>query len=240
VTPARFPTGKLFAFVALGGLDFALTRYLFRTGGEAVREANLVAAWWLGHYGWLGLAGFKAGMIALAAGLGVVIYLRRPAAGHRVLGFGCAAAAAVVLYSAYLCHDLRSRPDRSESDALASASDRLDTGLRRARDYQQTVAELARDLRGRRTTLEEAVARVAATEQARDPKWLGKFQLFYPGASDSECIAISLINHMEQADGGGALGGELRAEFRNLYGRPVPPPAGPGGESLLALRPRVQ
>ena len=109
-----------------------------RAGGGAVHESNPVAAWWLGHYGWLGLAGFKAATMAVAAGLGVVIFFRRPVTGHRVLAFGCTALAAVVLYSGYLCDGLHRRPgdlDSAEAARLQETSERLDAGLGRARRF---------------------------------------------------------------------------------------------------------
>ncbi len=224
MTSPRFPTRKLLAFAALGATDFALTWYLFRAGGGAVREANVVAAWWLARYGWLGLAGFKAATMALAAGSGVLVFLRRPATGHRVLGFACLALAAVVLYSGYLCDELRRHPaglDPAEAVGLERAAEQIDARLGRSRDYHQTLVEAAADLRARRCSLAEAAARLATTEQARDPKWLAKFQLYYPGHGEGECLAISLLNYLER-DADGSLCADLRAEYQSVYGRPPP------------------
>jgi hypothetical protein len=222
VTPPRFPARKLLAFAGLGALDFGLTWHLVRAGGGAVREANLVAAWLLGNYGWAGLAAFKAATMGLAAGLGVLIYLRRPAAGHRVLAFGCAALAAVVLYSGYLCHDLRKPPAPGTAEAaLASENDRLDAGLERSRQYYATLVEVARDVRAGRRSLEDGTRRLAATEQARDPNWLRKIRHYYPDHTDAECLTISLLNHIELNDGESVCD-DLRAEFQSLYGRPAP------------------
>jgi hypothetical protein len=224
VTPHRFPTRKLLAFAALGGLDFALTWYLFRAGGGAVREVNPVAAWCLGSFGWRGLAGFKAATMGLAAGLGVLVFLRRPTAGHRVLGFGCAALAAVVLYSAYLSHDLRHASDGAipSDEAIAAESDRLDAGLERARDHHRVLDEMGEDVRAGRRTLEQAAARLAATGQACDLQWLATFRLYYPDCTDVECHAISLMNHLAPTDSDGSLGERLRAEYQAAYGRPAP------------------
>src|SRR5262249_52784909 len=124
-----FPLRKLVLFALLSLTDFGLTWYLLRAGGGEVYESNPVAAWWLGRYGGLGLAGFKAATMALAAGLGVLIALRRPVTGHRVLGFACVALAAVVLYSAYLCDDLRRRPaglDAGEAARIQESEARID------------------------------------------------------------------------------------------------------------------
>ena len=77
MTSSRFPTRKLLLFAALGVLDFALTWHLLRAGGGAVREGNFVAAWWLSHFGWLGLAAFKAATMSLAAGLGVAYLMHQ-------------------------------------------------------------------------------------------------------------------------------------------------------------------
>jgi hypothetical protein len=217
-------------FALLNLADFGLTWYLLRAGGGAVYESNPVAAWWLGRYGWLGLAGFKAAAVALAAGLGVIVFLRRPQAGHRVLGFGCAALAAVVLYSAYLCNDLRRRPaglDSAEAARIQESEERLDAGLRRARTFRQVLTAAAEDLRGGRCALQEAVGRLAATEQASDAAFMRRFQLYYPGRGERECLALALVNHIDSDQDTSAAGATLRrdleTQFVALYGRPFPP-----------------
>jgi hypothetical protein len=224
-----FPLRKLLLFAVLNLTDFGLTWYLLRAGGGEVYESNPVAAWWLAHYGWLGLAGFKAATVALAAGLGVLVFLRRPQAGHRLLGFGCAALAAVVLYSAYLCDDLRRRPaglDSAEVARLQESEARLDVGLRRAGTFRDVLAAAADDLRGGRCALEEAVGRLAATEQANDTAFMRRFQIYYPGRGERECLALALVNHIRWEQDASAAGAtfrrDLEAQFLALYGHPIP------------------
>jgi hypothetical protein len=224
-----FPVRKLVFFALLNLSDLGLTWYLLRAGGGAVYESNPVAAWWLGHFGWVGLAGFKAATMALTAGLGVLIFLRRPAAGHRVLGFGCAALAAVVLYSAYLCHDLSRRPaglDADEAARIQESEERIDVRLRRSQSYRDEMAAVTEDLRGGRCALRDGVARLAETEQAHDATWMSRFQTFYPGRGNSECLALALLNHVEEelrgSTAGAALRRDLETQFAALYGHPVP------------------
>jgi hypothetical protein len=229
------PVRKLALFALLSLTDLALTWHLLRTGGGAVYESNPVAAWWLGHYGWAGLAGFKAAMVAVAAGLGVLIFFRRPRAGHRVLTFGCAALAAVVLYSGYLlCHDLH-RPggiDPTEVTRLQKGLEEMDAGIRHSKAYRDVLGEVIDDVRGGRCALEEGVARLAATEQARDATWMKRLRFYYPGRGDSECLAVVLVNHIDQEQDGSAAGMRLRQDlekqFLALYGRTLPPGANVG------------
>ncbi|SRR5579885_1642308 len=232
MTPPRFPTRKLALFLGLSLADLALTWHLLSTSGPAVRESNPVAAWWLEHFGWAGLAGFKAAMTALTAGIGAFLFLRRPPVAHRLLSFACAAVAVAVLYSGYLCDAVRRRPfglEAAEVTPLMSESDRLDTALRRSAAHREVLRRAAQDLRERRCTLEEAVARLAETEVSRDPRWLETVRLYYPDRGDAELLALCLLNQLtEQTPEERRLRDDLRAEFRALYGRPAPPAAEPG------------
>lgn len=223
------PVRKLVLFALLGASDFFLTWHLLGSGGGAVYESNPVAAWWLGHFGWLGLAGFKAATMLLAAALGVVVCLRRPAAGHRLLAFGCVALSAVVLYSGYLCHDLRRRPaglDPDDASQLQAARERIDAGLRRARVYRTALTAAAEDVRVGRCTLQDAVTRLSATEQAHDAAWLHRFQIYYPGCGEREAIALTVVNHlhrqMDDTPAGVALRLDLGAQYKSLYGHAPP------------------
>ncbi len=256
--PLLFPVRKLLLFALLSLSDFGLTCYLLRASGGAVYESNPVAAWCLGRFGWLGLATFKAATMALGAGLGVLVFLRRPRTGDRVLTFGCAALAAVVLYSGYLCDAVRRRPaglDPAEAARLEEVTQSLDEAMQRGWSYREVLQGVLGDLRDRRCTLEQAVARLAATEQARDGRWLRHFQVYYPGRSQCECLALSLIRHFEASPDtptARQVRHDLQAQFRALYGRDLPfdldgPPAGrapfavgPSGRHPFGERPRMQ
>jgi hypothetical protein len=224
-----FPVRKLGLFALLNVIDFGLTWYLLRAGGGSVYESNPVAAWWLGHFGWLGLAGFKAAIVAVTAGLGVFIFFRRPQTGHRLLGFGCAALAAVVLYSGYLCHDLRRRPnglDPSEAARYQESFEQMDAGFRRSLAYRDVLAALTDDMRCGRCGLKDGVARLEATEQAQDTNWMDHLRLHYPGRTDGECLAVTLVNHIQQemgeSDTEGTLQRDLETQFLALFGHPLP------------------
>jgi hypothetical protein len=230
-----FPTRKLMLFAVLSAADLALTCHLLGTGGTAVQESNPLAAWALEFLGWPGLAGFKGLSVTAAAGLVVLIFRRRPQAAHRLLRFACAAVAVVVFYSGYLCDAARRQAvglEAAEVRPLLAESERLDENLRRARAYCEEMRVVVRDLGARQCTLEESVARLAETEQGRDGHWLDACRLIFPGLSDSECLAVSVLNNLARnAAGDPQLLSDMRAEFRALYGRVAPAPSG-----LLAVQ----
>jgi hypothetical protein len=225
--PIPFPARKLSVFALLSLIDFGLTYHLFCTGGGAVYESNPVAAWVLAHLGWLGLATFKGAMVAVTAALAVLIFLRHPLAGTRVLSFGCAALVAVVLYSGFIFVSMRRRDPDAEAARLEERSRHLDLARQRGLEYRDVLAVVRGDVRAGRCTLGDAVARLAATDQGRDERWLRHFQAYYPGHGDRECLALSIINQFEAEAGelpaaAARLRRSLRMQFRALYGRDVP------------------
>src|SRR4051794_32152626 len=96
-TSRRFLVGLLLAFVALSLADLLLTLRLIDETGGLVLESNPLAAWWLIHYGWAGMAGFKAALVLLITGLAGCVAWRRPRTGELLLVFACGAQSAVVL-----------------------------------------------------------------------------------------------------------------------------------------------
>jgi hypothetical protein len=226
----RCPTRKLCLFALLSGLDFLLTWYLLGGHDGAAYESNPLAAWLLARGGWLGLAAFKAATVLLVGGLGLVIFRHRPRAGHRVLAFGCAALAAVVLYSGYLCQRARHPAaglDPDEAAPLLSQADHLAAARQRSLAYKKRLARLTDQVRRRQCTLAEAAAHLAVTEQGRDPAFLRTVQVIYPGLSDAECLALSVLNNVApEATATTTTDRQLRraleAEFLALYGRPAP------------------
>jgi hypothetical protein len=237
------PTRKLYLFVALSGVDFLLTWHLLGSLDGAAYEGNPLAAWLLERGGWFGLAAFKAATVLTAGGLGLLIYRRRPRAGQRVLAFGCAALAAVVLYSGYLCarerHPAAGLDPDDAAPLLARASD-LRAAVRRSADYREVMAQVTEDLRSRRCKLAEAVARLALTEQGRAATFLRSTQTVYPGLSDAECLAVSVLNNVAPdsatTTGDWPLRRELEAEFRALYGRAAPGRPAPGPAAVVPAK----
>jgi hypothetical protein len=241
---AAFPKRKLLLFALLSVADLALTRRLLGAEDSAAYESNPVAAWWLARFGWVGLTGFKAATVLTAAGLVAVICRRRPRAGHRVLAFACAAVAAVVAYSGYLCDTTRRQTaglDPAESAALLAEAGRVDEARRRVRGYAEARDVILEDLRARRCGLEEGVSRLAATGQGRDPAFLRGAGARHPGYSAAEYLAISLISHIEagaaESGADAHLTADLVAEFQAVYGRTAPSwltdRAGRGGGTML-------
>jgi hypothetical protein len=93
---------KQILFASLSAADLSLTCWLLGHTDAEVYEANPVASLCLAHCGWVGLTGFKAGLFLLVAALVVVIAHCRPRLAGRLLSFGCACLAVVLLYSASL------------------------------------------------------------------------------------------------------------------------------------------
>jgi Domain of unknown function (DUF5658) len=90
---------KQLLFVLLSVADLTLTWWLLRSSYGAFYEANPVACLLLKHFGWLGLAGFKVGLVLLVLTLVVFIARRQPRVAGRLLAFGCMCLALVVSYS---------------------------------------------------------------------------------------------------------------------------------------------
>jgi hypothetical protein len=226
-----FPTWKLLLFAFLSLADLALTLHLLGAEGSAVYERNLLAVWCLAHFGWVGLAGFKAATVSVAAGLSAAIHRRSPRAAHRVLALGCAALAAVVTYSGYLCDTVRRPPaalDPAEAAPLLAESGRLEDARQRILGYAEMKNAVVGDLCARRCSLAEGVTRLAVQGEGPDrAAFVRRVRAFAPGYSEAEYLAISLICHvMEGAAASSAdqrLTADLVAEFQAVYGRAAPP-----------------
>jgi hypothetical protein len=182
---------KLVLFALLSVADLSLTWWLLTLPGGQVYEGNPVASWLLARFGWLGLAGFKAAVVALVAGLAVVISWRRPRAGGLVLGFACAALTVVLLHSVSLCGPALRWSEGWEAIQHRGAA--LDAELPKARAYRALLERAGQELSAGRCTLQEAVDRLAASERAQDPAWLRTLAQEYGRGSRRECLAINLL-----------------------------------------------
>jgi Domain of unknown function (DUF5658) len=94
----RFP-GKLVLFAFLSVLDFGFTYRLLHASGGSIYEANPLANAWLQRFGWPGLALYKLLAVAAVAAAVLIIALRRPRLGSRLLNFACLTVSVVVVYS---------------------------------------------------------------------------------------------------------------------------------------------
>jgi hypothetical protein len=223
------PRWKLLLFVVLSLADLSLTWWLLTLPDSPVHESNPVAGWCLAQFGWLGLAGFKAAVVVLVAGLAVVISRRRPRAGGLVLGLGCAALVAVLLHSALLC-----RPALDSSRLWGEIRHKgraLDAELPRARAYRDLLGRAGEDLVAGRRTLQEVVDLLAASERGQDPTWLKTLASHYRRTSPRECLAInallSAVAVLEEAPPSEASQRarqvlRLGQEFRQTFGSPLP------------------
>jgi hypothetical protein len=100
------PFGGLFLFTLLSVADLSLTWFLLTEGGGRFIESNPIAAAWLSSYGWAGLVVYKILGLLLVATVVILISLRRPRTGKRLLTFAIVALTAVTLYSYYLLVNL--------------------------------------------------------------------------------------------------------------------------------------
>lgn len=91
--------GGLAVFAVLSGIDLAQTYALIGGGGGEVYEANPVAARWLERHGWIGLAAFKAGAVAVFVGAVTVLAGHRPRTAAGLVGLACLVALLVAARS---------------------------------------------------------------------------------------------------------------------------------------------
>ena len=196
---ARSLLGKCALFVALGLADLALTSYLLQTSAGRVYEGNPVAHWWLAHWGWVGLAGFKLATVLLVVLVVRVVARSRPRAAANLLSFACAVTALVLGYSGFLLASTRGqeRPwPLRKAAALRAEARVLDAQVRQLRDYERCVDQLAEALIAGQYGLEEAVARLAATEWAQNPSWRYSLRTIHPDRTDAEWLASLLLDHV--------------------------------------------
>jgi hypothetical protein len=178
----------------LNAADFALTRFLC-AGETGVYEANPVAAWWLLHYGWLGLAGFKFATVLLVVGIATVLMRRRPRLGRGVLALGCAAAAIAVFVGGYLAGTagLRDRQLAATEASDDAEAGRLNGELARGHDYRTVILHESDMLAADQSTLADSIERLAATDKASDPNWLSLLRHSFGPLEVRQCLALNLV-----------------------------------------------
>jgi hypothetical protein len=229
-----FHPGKLCLFAGLSLLDLILTWKLVQSSEGQVYESNPVANWWLGRYGWPGLAAFKLAAVLLVVLLAAVVTRYRPRTGNRVLTFACSSVAVVVLYSSFLVGFLKIQPEAAQSPRLHMAkkeSQRLDSQLYQTRTFRAMRDRLGSDLIARRCTFPEAVAQLVQAEKGQNTTtWLATLRKHYPGYSVEECLAANLLTMCLVSLAHDPLLAEqveqrLRADFQACFGRQVPAPS---------------
>jgi len=196
---SRSLLGGYALFAALGLIDLGLTCHLLRISSGHIYESNPLAQWWLARWGWAGLVAFKLVLIALATAAIALVARSRPRVAARVLTFSCLATLVVIVYS---CSLLRSIPRHAgmfpllhDEAGLAAEGRGLDDRLRQVKAYRLVLSQAAEELLAGRSTLDAAVARLAATRRGQDPAWLTNLRKVYPGRSDAGCLAATLLDH---------------------------------------------
>jgi hypothetical protein len=185
---------QLVLFAALTAADLFLTWRLFSVGLSSVSERNPLAAWWLGEFGWPGLAAFKFSTALLTGTSALAISSRRPRAGCGVLAFGCAVLSGVVLYSSVLLGVARELGDDVRASETAAAEKRrVEQEFATALAYKEFQARLIAELFAGRCTLPEAIEQLLATERAHDRPWLNFLRYLYALDSDRDCVATQFM-----------------------------------------------
>jgi hypothetical protein len=226
--------GRFALFAVLGLADLILTCYLLRTERGHVYEGNPVAQWWLAHWGWAGLAGFKLAVLLLVMIAANFIGRHRPRTAAHVLTFACGATALVVGYSCTLLGTARTQGQaltREDEVRIENQAAQLDVQVQELQAYYKLRDQLAEDLNAGRESLDALVARLQATPKVQDPAWLKLLRLAHPGRSDRECLAALILYHAR-------LLAEMNAEARSAEasaGHSDKPPTFVAGGSRLSV-----
>jgi membrane-associated HD superfamily phosphohydrolase len=113
----------LVCYGVLGIADLCLTLYLIRASGGSVYESNPIAGEWLLLYGSAGLAIYKILAMVLFAGCTILVSLRRPNAGARLLKVACGITGVVVVYSAFLASNISKTPTQYYAEKHGAVSE---------------------------------------------------------------------------------------------------------------------
>jgi hypothetical protein len=165
-------------------------------------------------------------VVLLVAGTTEVLARKRPQAARRVLEFGCATLALVVLYSASL----------AGTGAGESRSDRIDEGsmveVETGQDVEKLIGfsifldRLTEETLEGRTALGEAADQVARTERGSSPQWHQQLGVRFPGCSLKQAVACFLLFRFvaSQRDPGEAwrLADRLEREYFQEFGVSAP------------------
>jgi hypothetical protein len=230
---------KLLLFALLSVADFALTWLLLHRAGDRACEKNPVAFWWLDHFGWAGLAGFKLGIVGVVAILVLVVARHRPPTARKVLRFGCSVLLAVVLYSGCLLYGVEAAagsPPDAELGQVQERTRELDRQAAYWRKYHAQSTCLRRDLGAGRRTLAEAVAILVQMEQVGDMPHLRRSKANDAGRSREAWLAARLMLDTLRSLRGDSqrreqVARDLEAQFRSRFAG-----AEPGAEKAFLFR----
>jgi len=92
-------------FMFANFLDGALTYVLAMHGGQRGTrfiEGNRVPAYFLNHWGWKGMFGFKLAIVAFVCAVALFVARSQPVKARWMLNLGTAIVSAAVMYSAWL------------------------------------------------------------------------------------------------------------------------------------------
>jgi hypothetical protein len=188
-------------FALLSAADFGLTWWLIdQTDGHAY-EANPVAGWMLAQAGWLGLACFKAAVVAVVLAISAVVSRFRPAAAGRLLMLGCACLGAVVCYSSALAATAP-LPVAFDADGIAvdpavdEINGQIAEGNRHKVAFRALLDELMGEMGAGRITLDHAADRLAGSGAGKHPYWVKVMTDLHPDWALPESFAYYLLRHV--------------------------------------------
>jgi hypothetical protein len=101
-SPRTLPLLSFLIYAILSSVDLFLTWFLLNNSNGKIYESNPIADAWLASYGWGGLIAYKVAGILLVAIVVLLISLRQPQTGKRLLSFAIVALILVTTYSYYL------------------------------------------------------------------------------------------------------------------------------------------
>jgi hypothetical protein len=230
-------------FNVLSAADFCLTWYLLRHGGGEVYESNPVADAWLATYGWIGLLIFKLCMVLFIGTLAVIISYYRPRTSDRLLTFACLVTGFVVVYSLFLAHQVEGRGDwhqPRETVRFKPQSLSIDPQARRQKRYHAFLRVLSTDLVAGRTSLSEAINRLARYQGIGPAIYtISPARQF---AERQELAGELIANVMGRVDFSAQRAStRLQEEYQTLFGQPLDASLKtPSASSKLGSRPKRQ
>src|SRR5437588_10203306 len=137
-------SARLVLFGLLSLLDLLLT-YKLLHGGTGIYEANPLAYDCLQRFGWTGLALYKLLAVSIFAAAAIVISVRRPRLGLRLMNFACLTVFAVVVYSVFLTNAAADRQpvfvSQDTKPVLVARSTGLPFAVAEDKDSDRELAE---------------------------------------------------------------------------------------------------
>jgi hypothetical protein len=182
---------KIAIFACLSLTDLLLTWQLLQGQQSLAYEGNPIARWFLGAFGWGGLACFKSAMVFLTCGLVVTISRWRSRTAERLMTFSCCLLGLVVFYSGSLVVTGR----HIEQLEIQPPPPEWAEEARQNLAHVKMVDGLCQDLIVGRRNLHEAIEVFAASPRGKNPAWRRRLQRLYHCDTSQQCLGSYLVLH---------------------------------------------